>query len=143
MTPPARGRFPIYFTTISFEVSLRDASFWATKVPWLECCVAESDAVKIDPCLEAREDELVIAKKFPSALYETGLDRTLALEKNRLPLTHRIAPGSPPRTRVGERVKRRLGGGQRQMLPQKASEAFDGSVYVQLPCHDPDGSLVC
>ena len=69
----ARGRFPIYFTTISFEASLRDASFWATKVPWLECCVAESDAVKIDPCLEAREDEPVIAKKFPSALYETGL----------------------------------------------------------------------
>ncbi len=69
----ARGRVPIYFTTISYDSGLEDAGFWVTKVPWLECCVEESEAVKIDPCLEVREDEAVIVKKFPSALYETGL----------------------------------------------------------------------
>jgi nicotinamidase-related amidase len=69
----ARSRVPIYFTTISYDSGLQDAGFWLTKVPWLECCVENTEAVKIDPCLEAREDEAVIVKKFPSALYETDL----------------------------------------------------------------------
>ena len=69
----ARGICPIIFTTIAYQPDMRDAGLWAIKVPWLEHCTVDSEAVEIDPCLEVRRDDIVLIKKYPSALYETGL----------------------------------------------------------------------
>lgn len=69
----ARGSFPVYFTTIAYEPDLHDAGYWAVKVPWLNHCIAGSEAVEIDPRLQVKGDDVVLVKKFPSALHETGL----------------------------------------------------------------------
>ncbi|MBM3573758.1 MAG: hypothetical protein FJX52_15580, partial [Alphaproteobacteria bacterium] len=31
----ARGRIPIFFTTIAYEPHMRDAGLWAAKIPWI------------------------------------------------------------------------------------------------------------
>lgn len=69
----ARGRCPVIFTTIAYHDEMYDAGFWAIKVPWLNRCVAGSDAVEIDPRLKVEDEDIVLVKKNPSALYETGM----------------------------------------------------------------------
>ena len=69
----ARGFFPVIFTTIAYAPDMHDAGFWAVKVPWLNNCIADSEAVQIDPRLDPQDDDIVLVKKYPSALYETGL----------------------------------------------------------------------
>jgi maleamate amidohydrolase len=68
---------PIAYTTIAYAPHMRDAGLWAVKVPWLAHCREGSDAVRIDPRLDPREDETVLVKKFPSAFFDTSLDAML------------------------------------------------------------------
>ena len=68
-----RGRCPIFFTTIAYQADMHDAGYWATKVPWLTHCKINSDAIAIDSRLEVNPEDNVVVKKYPSALYETGL----------------------------------------------------------------------
>ena len=75
-----RGRCPIFFTTIAYQDDMRDAGYWATKVPWLAHCKLTSDAIAIDPRLEVGCYDTVVVKKYPSALYETGLASMLNRE---------------------------------------------------------------
>ena len=56
----ARGLCPIIFTTIAYRPDLRDAGFWAIKVPWLRHCTEDSDAVTIDPRLDVQADDVVL-----------------------------------------------------------------------------------
>lgn len=76
----ARGRAPIYYTTLAYEPHMRDAGLWALKVPWLETCRLGTPAVEIDPALGLRPDETVVVKKFPSAFHGTDLDARLAAQ---------------------------------------------------------------
>jgi maleamate amidohydrolase len=74
----ARGAFPVFFTTLAYGPDMKDAGWWATKVPWLRACQAATRWVEIDPALGVRPEETVIVKKFPSAFHGTDLDARLA-----------------------------------------------------------------
>jgi nicotinamidase-related amidase len=73
----ARGRAPVYFTTIAYEPHMRDAGLWAVKIPWIKGLQLSSVEVAIDERLAVRPGEPVIVKKYPSAFFETGLDNLL------------------------------------------------------------------
>jgi nicotinamidase-related amidase len=74
----ARDRgVPVFYTTIAYADPAREAGLWGKKVPWLHSCTLDSPAVAIDPTLEARPDEAVIVKRFPSAFFGTDLDTRL------------------------------------------------------------------
>jgi maleamate amidohydrolase len=78
----ARPRaIPVFFTTIAYDEPLRDAGLWGAKVPWLEHCKAGTPLVEIDPALDRRPQEPVIAKKYPSAFFGTDLEARLAAQR--------------------------------------------------------------
>lgn len=76
-----RPRFPVIYTTIAYEPGLKDAGYWAHKVPWLAACRQDSPLVEIDPALEREASEPVIVKKYPSAFFGTDLHRMLQEDK--------------------------------------------------------------
>jgi maleamate amidohydrolase len=71
---------PIYFTTIAYESSLRDAGVWLQKMPGLGSLVLGSPDVEIDERLGRRPDEPVIVKKGASAFFGTNLAALLAAD---------------------------------------------------------------
>ncbi len=73
----ARGRYPVYFTTIAYASGLHDAGYWGVKVPWLTHCPLGDPVVDIDPRLDRRADEILIVKKYPSAFFGTDLHARL------------------------------------------------------------------
>jgi len=68
----ARG-FPVLFTTIGYEPSLKDAGLWVRKAPGLAELQVGGRWVEIDPRLDPREDETVVLKKGASAFFGTNL----------------------------------------------------------------------
>lgn len=64
---------PIFFTTISYADPPNESGLWGKKVPWLYHCKAGTAAVEIDARLEAKSEEPIIVKRFPSALFGTDL----------------------------------------------------------------------
>jgi maleamate amidohydrolase len=70
-------RVPVYFTTLSYAPHLKDAGFWAVKVPWLSHCLDDSELVRIDPLLAPQLGEDVFVKKYPSSFFNTGFDEKL------------------------------------------------------------------
>lgn len=68
---------PIFYTTIAYDDPERDAGLWGVKVPWLAHCAAGTDLVAIDPDLGALPQEPVIAKRFPSAFFDTDFEQRL------------------------------------------------------------------
>ncbi len=78
----ARERgFPVIFTTIGFEPSLKDGALWIQKIPSLGDLKIGGKWVEIDPRLERREDETVILKKGASAFFGTNLAAILATQR--------------------------------------------------------------
>jgi len=73
----ARPHAPVIFTTIAYGADMHDAGLWAKKVPWLHACQAGSPLVEIDPALAPQPADITIVKKYPSALFGTGLHETL------------------------------------------------------------------
>lgn len=73
----ARGRIPVYYTTIAYGPDMRDAGLWARKIPWIAGLQAGTEEVAIDDRLSPRPDEPIIVKKYPSAFFETDLDARL------------------------------------------------------------------
>jgi len=73
----ARGRVPIYFSTIAYAPNMRDAGLWAKKLSRIKSLQRGSEAVAIDERLAVREDEPVIVKKYPSVFFETEFGRML------------------------------------------------------------------
>lgn len=69
---------PVFFTTIAFEPSLRDAGVWLQKFPGLASLVIGSAQVQIDDRLGRSADEPVIVKKGASAFFGTNLAALLA-----------------------------------------------------------------
>ena len=74
-------RIPVFYTTLSYAPHLRDAGFWAVKVPWLGQCLEGTELVWIDPSLDPQPAERVIVKKYPSAFFGTGFDDMLRAER--------------------------------------------------------------
>jgi maleamate amidohydrolase len=78
----ARARaIPVFFTTIAYDDPRRDAGLWGAKVPWLEHCKAGTPLVEIDPALDRRAGEPLIAKKYPSAFFGTDFEARLAAQR--------------------------------------------------------------
>jgi maleamate amidohydrolase len=73
----ARGRAPVFFTTIAYAADMADAGLWYAKVPWLRHCQLGAAAVEIDAAVAPARGERVVVKKFPSAFHGTGLDGEL------------------------------------------------------------------
>jgi len=70
----ARSRmFPVFFTTVEYDPSFRDAGLFVKKVPSLKWLVTGSRWVELDPRLGQRPDETVLRKKYASAFFGTDL----------------------------------------------------------------------
>jgi maleamate amidohydrolase len=65
--------FPVIFTTIGFEPSLKDGGLWMQKAPALADLQLGGKWVEIDPRLEPRDDETVVMKKGASGFFGTNL----------------------------------------------------------------------
>ncbi len=65
--------FPVIFTTIGFEPSLKDGGLWMQKAPALADLQLGGKWVEIDPRLEPRDDETVVTKKGASGFFGTNL----------------------------------------------------------------------
>jgi nicotinamidase-related amidase len=65
--------FPVIFTTIGFEPSLKDGGLWMQKAPALADLQIGGKWVDIDPRLEPRDDETVVMKKGASGFFGTNL----------------------------------------------------------------------
>jgi maleamate amidohydrolase len=72
---------PVIYTTIGFEPSLKDGGLWLQKVPALGDLQMGGQWVEIDPRLEPRADETVIAKKGASAFFGTNLASVLVSQR--------------------------------------------------------------
>jgi maleamate amidohydrolase len=68
---------PVIFTTIGYELSLKDGGLWLQKVPALGELQVGGHWVEIDPRLERREDETIVLKKGASAFFGTNLAAVL------------------------------------------------------------------
>lgn len=73
----ARGRLPIYHTTIAYDPDMQDAGLWAKKLVRIKALQKGSEAVAIDERLAVRKDEPVIVKKYPSAFFGTDFEELL------------------------------------------------------------------
>jgi nicotinamidase-related amidase len=72
---------PVFYSTIYYEEdAARDAGLWTAKIPALATLHAGGPLAAIDPRLERRDDELIIAKKFASAFFGTNLAGCLGAE---------------------------------------------------------------
>lgn len=72
------GGVPVFYSTICYEEdNAADAGLWSGKIPALAALLAGSRAASIDPRLGRRDDEPVIAKKFASVFFGTGLAERL------------------------------------------------------------------
>lgn len=68
---------PILYTTIAYAPDMKDAGFWAAKIPWIKGLQTGTREVEIDERLAVRFNELVLVKKYPSAFFGTSLDTEL------------------------------------------------------------------
>lgn len=68
---------PIIFTTVEYEPHLVDGGLFVKKIPALTILKEGSHYCEIDTCLEKRDDEVLIKKKFASAFFGTSLSSML------------------------------------------------------------------
>ena len=68
---------PILYTTIAYGPDMKDAGFWAAKIPWIKGLQTGTREVEIDERLAVRPGEPVLVKKYPSAFFGTTLDAEL------------------------------------------------------------------
>jgi maleamate amidohydrolase len=68
-----RHRIPIFFTTVEYDPSLKDAGLFPQKAAGLKWLIAGSRWVELDPRLEPRPGEILIRKKYASAFFGTNL----------------------------------------------------------------------
>jgi len=73
----ARGRIPVYFTTIAYDPDMKDAGLWFCKLARINALQKGSREVEIDEDLAPQADEPLIVKKYPSAFYGTGFEAML------------------------------------------------------------------
>jgi maleamate amidohydrolase len=69
---------PVFFTTVEYDPSLKDAGLFPRKVEGLKWLVRGSRWVELDPRLGRQEGEILLRKKYASAFFATELVSTLA-----------------------------------------------------------------
>lgn len=69
---------PVFFTTVEYDPSLKDAGLFPRKAAGLKWLIQGSRWVGLDPRLAREEGEIVIRKKYASAFFGTELASTLA-----------------------------------------------------------------
>jgi maleamate amidohydrolase len=62
---------PIFFTTVEYDESLKDAGLFVKKVPSLKWLVRGTRWVELDPRLARRPGEILLRKKYASAFFGT------------------------------------------------------------------------
>jgi len=71
------ARLPVYFTTVHYEGD----GVWERKVPRVDLLRPGTAAVEVDPDLDRRPDEPLIAKKYASAFFGTDLASRLTARR--------------------------------------------------------------
>jgi maleamate amidohydrolase len=71
-------RIPVFFTTVEYDPSLKDAGLFPRKAAGLKWLIRGSRWVGLDPRLGQQEGEILIRKKYASAFFGTELASTLA-----------------------------------------------------------------
>jgi len=67
-------RIPVIFTTVVYdEPDAKDAGIWGLKMKGSVTLAAGSEAVKVDPRLDKRPDDILLAKKYASCFFGTDL----------------------------------------------------------------------
>jgi maleamate amidohydrolase len=75
-----RKKYPIFFSTNSYDAQLKEAGAWHMKYPQ-DTFTEGSDGVKIDPRLDRRPDESLLIKKYASCFFGTDLASRLISQK--------------------------------------------------------------
>lgn len=71
---------PVFFTTVEYDPSLKDAGLFVRKARGLSWLVKGSRWVELDRALKRRPGELLIKKKYASAFFGTDLASLLATQ---------------------------------------------------------------
>jgi maleamate amidohydrolase len=71
----------IVYTVVAYAQHLRDAGIGVQKSPAIGVLQLGSKWAEVDPRLGVREEEVVIVKKFPSALFATPITSIFAAER--------------------------------------------------------------
>ncbi|MGH7806136.1 MAG: isochorismatase family protein, partial [Candidatus Binatia bacterium] len=122
---------PAFFTVIAYDPDAPDdAGLWPKKGPYLRTLVAGSDLVKIDPRVDRRPGELVLAKKYASAFFGTHLAPMLAGKG----IDTVVVAGCTTSGCVRATVVDALGHGFRPIVPKeavgdRADEPHDASLF--------------
>ncbi len=72
-----RRGFPVIYSTIAYDASLRDAGLWLRKIASNKWLVEGSEWVELDPRLERQQGEILLLKKYASCFFGTDLSSQL------------------------------------------------------------------
>lgn len=75
-----RRHFPILFTTVEYDKSMKDAGLFPAKVPSLKWLIEGSRWTHLDPRLARQAGEIIIRKKYASAFFATDLSSQLSTQ---------------------------------------------------------------
>lgn len=75
-----RRHFPILFTTVEYDKSMKDAGLFPAKVPSLKWLIEGSRWTNLDPRLARQAGEIIIRKKYASAFFATDLSSQLSTQ---------------------------------------------------------------
>jgi maleamate amidohydrolase len=121
----ARGRVPVFFTTIAYAPDMHDAGLWAVKVPWLRTCQLNGAAAAIDPLLAREPSEPLIVKKFPSAFFGTDLHDRL----RRADIDTLLIAGCTTSVCVRATALDAMQHGYRPLVVREAVGDFDAAIH--------------
>ena len=122
---------PTFFTVIAYDPEAPDdAGLWPKKGPYLRTLLVGSDLVKLDPRVERRSGDLVLAKKYASAFFGTHLAPMLAGKG----IDTVVVTGCTTSGCVRATVVDALGHGFRPIVPKeavgdRADEPHDASLF--------------
>lgn len=121
---------PVFFTTVAYLPDGRDGGWFVKKIPaLLELQLDDPAAREIDARIAPVEGELVIAKKYPSAFFQTNLSSLLVAEGiDTLILTGCSTSGCVRATAIDG-----VSHGYRVIVPEEAvSDRAEGPHYANL-----------
>jgi maleamate amidohydrolase len=122
---------PTVFTVIAYDPdSPDDAGLWPKKGPYLRTLVVGSDLVKLDPRVDRRPGDLVLAKKYASGFFGTHLASVLAAKR----IDTVVVTGCTTSGCVRATIVDALGHGLRPIVPReavgdRAEEPHEASLF--------------
>ncbi|HET6607536.1 MAG TPA: isochorismatase family protein [Rhodopila sp.] len=121
-----RPDLPVMYTTLAYAPHMRDAGFWAVKVPWLVACQQDSPLVEIDPVLQPLASEPVIVKQYPSAFFGTDLHERLRRDQ----IDTLLIAGCTTSVCVRATALDAMQHGYRAILVKEAIGDFDPAIHA-------------